>query len=50
MSVNFDKRVVSLNMIELELLEIVKIYLAVNVNRIRRYQEQMEGQKKTLLL
>ena len=32
--------------VELELSSIVKIHLVVNVNRIQRYVEQVEGQKQ----
>ena len=34
---------------ELELLESIKIFLVVNVNRIVIYKEQVKGQKKILL-
>jgi len=40
------KKIVSSNVVELELPSIVKIYLVVNVSRIHRYVEQVEGQKK----
>ena len=40
------KRVVSTNAVELELLRMVKIHPIVNVSRIRRYKEQVRGQKK----
>ena len=40
------KRVVSTNMVELELPRMIKIHLIVNVSRIRRYKEQVRGQKK----
>ena len=34
---------------ELELLESIKIFLVVNINRIVIYKEQVKGQKKILL-
>jgi len=40
------KRIVSTNVVELELLRTVKIYPVVNISRIRRYKEQVQGQKK----
>jgi len=40
------KKIVSSNTVELELPNIVKIHLVVNVSRIRRYVGQVEGQKK----
>jgi len=40
------KKVVSSNTVELELPSTVKIHPVVNVSRIRRYVEQVEGQKK----
>jgi len=42
------KRVVSTNMVELELPRTVKIHPVINVSRIRRYKEQILGQKKQL--
>ena len=39
------KRVISLNVVELELLAEVKIYPVVNVSRIHRYKDQVKGQK-----
>jgi len=44
------KRVVSTNMVELELPRMIKIHLIVNVSRIRRYKEQVRGQKKQPIL
>jgi len=46
------KKVISTNVVELKLLRIVKIHPVVNVSRIRRYKEQVQGQKKqpTLLV
>ena len=46
------KRIISTNMVELELPKIVKIHPVVNISRIRRYKEQVPGQKKqpTLLV
>ena len=40
------KRVISTNAVELELPKTVKIHPVVNVSRIRRYKEQVQGQKK----
>jgi len=44
------KRVILTNVVELELPGIVKIHPVVNVSRIRRYKEQVPGQKKQLAL
>jgi len=40
------KKIISSNAVELELLSIVKIHPVVNVSRIQRYVEQVEGQRK----
>ena len=40
------KKVVLMNAVELELPSTVKIHLVVNVSRIHKYVEQVEGQKK----
>jgi len=40
------KRIISTNVVELELPKMVKIHPVVNVSRIRRYREQVRGQKK----
>ena len=40
------KKIVSENAVELELLVLLRIHLVVNVRRIVKYQEQVEGQKK----
>ena len=40
------KKVVPLNAVELELPNTVKIHSVVNVSRIQRYIEQVEGQRK----
>jgi len=40
------KKIVSSNVVELELPSTVKIYLVVNVSRIQRYIGQVEGQRK----
>jgi len=40
------KRVISTNAVELELPRTIKIHPVVNVSRIRRYREQVQGQKK----
>jgi len=39
------KKIVSLNMVELELPNTVKIHLVVNVSRIRMYSNQVLGQR-----
>ena len=43
------KKIVSENVVELELLVSLRIHLVVNVKRIVKYREQVEGQKKILL-
>jgi len=40
------KRIISNNMVELELPRTIRIHPVVNVSRIRRYREQVQGQKK----
>jgi len=40
------KKIISENTVELELLVLLRIYSVVNVRRIVKYQEQIEGQKK----
>jgi len=40
------KEIVSSNVVKLELPSTVRIYLVVNISRIRQYVEQVEGQKK----
>jgi len=40
------KKIVSTNVIELELPSIIRIHLVVNISRICRYIEQVMGQKK----
>ena len=40
------KKIVSENAVELELLVSLRIYLVVNIRRIVKYREQVEGQKK----
>jgi len=40
------KRVISTNAVELELPKTIKIHPVVNISRIRRYKEQVRGQKK----
>jgi len=40
------KRIISNNMVELELPRTIKIHPVVNVSRIRKYKEQVRGQKK----
>jgi len=44
------KKIISENAVELELLVLLRIHLVVNVRRIVKYQEQVEGQKKILPL
>ena len=40
------KKIISLNVVELELSSTVKIHPIVNISRIQRYIGQVEGQKK----
>jgi len=40
------KKIISLNTVELELSSTIKIHSVVNVSRIQRYVEQVEGQRK----
>jgi len=40
------KKIVSSNTVELELPSTIKIHSVVNVSRIQRYVEQVEGQRK----
>ena len=40
------KKIVSINAVELELPSTVRIHPVVNISRIYRYIEQVEGQKK----
>jgi len=40
------KAIISANTIELDLPRTVKIYPVVNVSRVQRYKDQVEGQKK----
>jgi len=40
------KKIVLSNIVELELPSTVKIHLVVNVSRIQRYVEQVEGQRQ----
>ena len=40
------RKIVSENVVELELPALLRIYLVVNVRRIVKYREQVEGQKK----
>ena len=42
------KKIVSENAVELELLALLRIHPVVNVRRIVKYREQVEGQKKIL--
>jgi len=43
------RKVVSENVVELELPALLRIHPVVNVKRIVKYREQVEGQKKILL-
>jgi len=43
------KKIVSSNVVELELPSTVKIHLVVNISRIRKYVRQVERQKKEQL-
>ena len=40
------KKIISSNAVELELSDIIKIHPVINVSRIHRYVEQVEGQKR----
>ena len=40
------KKIISANVVELELPSTIRIYPVVNVSRIHRYIEQVEGQRK----
>ena len=40
------KKVILLNVVELELPSIVKIHLVVNISRVQKYVGQVKGQKK----
>jgi len=40
------KKIISENIVELELPVLIKIHLVVNMSRIAMYQEQIEEQKK----
>ena len=40
------KKIILENVVELELLVLIKIYPVVNMSKIALYQEQIEGQKK----
>ena len=40
------KKIISSNVVELELPSTIKIHLVVNISRIHKYIEQVEGQKK----
>ena len=40
------RKIVLENVVELELLALLRVYLVVNVKRLVKYQEQVEGQKK----
>jgi len=44
------KRVVLTNVIELELPSSIKIHLVVNISRVYKYRDQVEGQKKECFL
>jgi len=40
------KEIILTNAIELDLLSTIKIYPVVNVSKVYRYRDQVEGQKK----
>ena len=40
------KRIILTNVIELELLSIVKVHPVVNVSKVYMYRDQVEGQRK----
>jgi len=40
------KRIILKNTIELELPSSIKIHLVINVSRVQKYRDQVEGQKK----
>jgi len=40
------KEIISTNAIELDLPSMVKIHPVVNISRVHRYKDQVEGQKK----
>jgi len=40
------KKIISANMVKLELSSTIKIHLLVNISRIQKYIEQVEGQRK----
>jgi len=40
------KGIISANMIELNLPSMIKIYPVINVSRVHKYKDQVEGQKK----
>ena len=40
------KKIISTNIVELELLATIKIHLVVNISRIQKYIGQVEGQRK----
>ena len=43
------KKIILMNAIELDLPSTVKIHLVVNVSRVHRYKDQVEGQRKKWL-
>jgi len=46
LDIPLQKGIISTNAIELELLSTMKIHPVVNVSRVCRYKDQVEGQKK----
>ena len=44
------KTIIFSNVVELELPSTVKIHLVVNISRIKRYIDQVDGQRKEMLL
>ena len=42
------KKIISANAVELDLPSIIKVYLVVNISRIRKYTSQVDGQRKEM--
>jgi len=40
------KKIISTNVIELDLLSTVKIHPVINISKVYRYKDQVEGQRK----
>ena len=43
------KGIISINAIELDLLTMIRIHLVVNISKVQRYRDQVEGQRKEQL-